>query len=606
MCGIAGYIGKRVLEDEIIYQTLNLMKKRGPDSQKFEYHQINNTNYYLFHSRLSIIDIDKRSNQPFSIEHYTIIFNGEIYNYIELRQLLDKKGIKCGTNSDTEVLLYYYILFGEDCVDYFEGMWSFAILNRKTGDIFLSRDRFAEKPLFVFDNSKEIIFASEIKLIKKLISDRLTINYNQVFRYLSNGYKSLYKKNETFFNEIAEVDFASNMIIDNQLKKIEKKYWNPEYKPLKIDIQEAIDGVRENLLKSVELRLRSDVPLAFCLSGGVDSAGLASIAAKEFNYDVNTYSIIDPDERYNEYDNMKATIDDIQCKAHFIHLEKEGNYNRLKTLVDYHDVPVATISYLIHSYISEAISKDGYKVAISGTGADEILTGYYDHFNLFLYEMRNHKEYKRFLKEWYEDTGKFVRNPYLKNPELYFKNPYLNDHIFLRSNEFSSFLRSTFYEEYDEVGYSDSRLRNRMMNEMFHEVTRVITHEDDLNSMLFSIENRSPYLDKKLFEFAYSIPNELLINDGYAKYVLRKALDGILNDQVRLDRRKKGFNASISSIIDFEDMEEYNKIFDDSPLWEIIEKSKVMDIVKEPSLTNSNSKFLFNLINVKLFLELND
>jgi asparagine synthase (glutamine-hydrolysing) len=343
--------------------------------------------------------------------------------------------------------------------------------------------------------------------------------------------------------------------------------------------------------------------LAFCLSGGVDSASLASIAKKEFNYDVTTFSIIDPDYRYNEIDNIQATIDDLDCKHFFIHLNFENMLDRLENLVDYHDGPVSTISYLVHSLLSEEINKNGYRIAVSGTGADELFTGYYDHFNLHLYEMRNHPNYKKFLNSWNKYTGKYIRNPYLKNPRLYFEDQTIRAHNHLNSDKFSRYLIDDFSIEIDESEYNNSLLRNRMLNELFHEGTRVILHEDDLNSMQYSIENRSPYLDVNLFDFSLSIPNEFLIINGYAKYVLREAVKGILNDKVRLDRKKKGFNASIESVLNFNDKKTIEYILDDGPVFDFVKKEKIEQLLKRGQFENSYKKFLFNFINTKIFLE---
>ena len=157
-------------------------------------------------------------------------------------------------------------------------------------------------------------------------------------------------------------------------------------------------------------------------------------------------------------------------------------------------------------------------------------------------------------------------------------------------------------EIFSENNYSDSLLRNRMMNELFHEVVRVILHEDDLNSMYYSLENRSPFLDKELFEFAYSIPSKLLIKNGYAKYLLRESMSGILNDKVRLEREKKGFNASINSIIDFNNKQHIDFILDDSKIFEFVKKEKIESLLMKKEYTNSFKKFLFNFINVKIFL----
>jgi asparagine synthase (glutamine-hydrolysing) len=360
------------------------------------------------------------------------------------------------------------------------------------------------------------------------------------------------------------------------------------------------------LFDAIKIRLRADVPLAFCLSGGIDSSAIVSIASKCHDYDVATFSIIDTDERYNERDNMQATIDALGCKHTLIDIDREGFIERLTKLIEYHDAPIYTISYYIHSILSESISEQGYKVVCSGTGADELVTGYYDHFNLYLYEMRHHCDYQKYLHDWQQNTGKFVRNPYLQNPRLYFDNSEFRDHLYLNNDVFRQFLKIDFNEEFFEEDYDRSLLRNRMLNELFHEVIPVVLHEDDLNSMMYSIENRSPYLDSRLFDFAYSIPVEYLVQDGYAKFILREAVKGILNEKVRMDRRKVGFNASINSLFDFAKKENRELLLDDSKVSAIIDRNRIEQLLQqEGPLPNSQSKFLFNLINAKIFLELN-
>lgn len=606
MCGIAGFIGNIELSTKSTQECLNKMRQRGPDNQSIKkYHYRGKNICYLLHSRLSIIDLNDRSNQPFEFNDITITYNGEIYNYLELRKQLESVGYKFSTASDTEVLIKSYHFWGENMFDKLEGMWSFAIYNRKTGRLILSRDRFAEKPLYYLKNRQGIYFGSEIKFIESLLDNSLEINYDQINRYIVNGYKSLYKHEETFFKKVNEVNYASYIIIDENLKLKQKKYWQ-----LKSNIQnnltysDAVKNVKELLIESVKLRLRSDVPIAFCLSGGVDSSSLASVASKILNRKISTYSIIDNDDRYNEFENISATLNDLNCEHSFIHVNEIKNMNmRLKKLISYHDGPVATISYLVHSLLSENISKNGYRISISGTGADELLTGYYDHFNLHLYSVRGTEYFKQKYSEWEKHIKPIVRNPYLKNPNLYIDDYKFRSHIYFDNKKFRKYLKADFEEDFIEVKYADDLLHNRMMNELFHEGTRVLVHEDDLNSMMNSIENRSPFLDRKLAEFCYTIPTHLLIKRGFGKIILRDSMKGILNDKVRLDTHKKGFNASIKSLFDFKNKNLKEEIMDQSKFFELVDREKVEKLINKDFFKNSESKLLFNILNVKYFLD---
>jgi asparagine synthase (glutamine-hydrolysing) len=600
MCGIAGFIGNDRIFDEIINKSLILMKNRGPDDQSFCHLKVNNSlNIYLLHSRLSIIDLKNRSNQPFKKKHIILIFNGEIYNYKEIRKNLEELGYKFYTESDTEVLANAYLQYGEKCVDYFEGMWAFALWDDKIKKLFLSRDRFGEKPLFFYKNQKGIYFGSEIKFIKSLSSDNFIINTAKININLLHGYKSIFQDNTSYFKNVLFLESGHNFIIDSNLNKKQYKYWKPIIKQnKKLSYSEACEGVNFYLKKSLKIRLRSDVPVTFCLSGGVDSSLLASIAVKEFNTKVSTYSIIDKDERYNEKKNILATVNDLKCKSNLVYLNHDKTLFNLKKLVRYHDCPISTVSYLVHSFLSEKISKNKYKVAISGTGADELFTGYYHHYLLYLKVIKHDKNFNKQLSDWKKFVIPLVRNPNLKDLSLRNKNNNYED-----INIIKKYVKKIIKKNKEKKFKNIDLLRNKMLNELFYEVIPVILHHDDLNSMYYSIENRSPYLDKNLFEFANSIPTNFLINQGYQKNLLRDSFKNILNDQVRLDRHKKGFNASINTIINFKDPIINSYLFDKNS--EINDFVNMKEIKKEIYTNKSNqfSKFIFSVLNAKIFID---
>lgn len=609
MCGIAGFFSKERVGDSQIHKTLNLMKNRGPDYQDFRLFRTSGEEKHigLLHSRLSIIDLDPRSNQPFTIGNHTIVFNGEIYNYLELRDTLHKRGIVLNTSSDTEVLLHYFRIYGEKCVDFLEGMWAFAVYNKENETLFLSRDRFGEKPLYYYENDEGFYFGSEIKFLRSLSGKSFSINHRHLKRHLAHGYKALYKTDETYFEDIRQLKYAENLILNSKGRSTLQRYWKPVCEiDDKMTLANAVEGTREALLNSVKIRLRADVPLAFCLSGGVDSAALASIASKEFGAKVTTFSIIDSDERYNEEDNIMATARDIGCEYHLISASQEDPLTRLTKLIQYHDAPIATISYFVHSMISEKISENGFKVSFSGTSADELFTGYYDHFLLHLNEMIGTSDYKDCRQDWSANILPLIRNQDLQNPDLYTERPNFRDHVFDSSEQINQYFIAPFLERFTEQIFTENVFRNRMLNELFHEITPVILHEDDLNSMFYSVENRSPYLDSNLQKFAYSIPSKHLIKNGYAKYILRDALNGILNDQVRLDRCKKGFNASINSIINFNDKGVKELIIDIiHSIDHIIDTKSLKLLMDKKKFYNHESKFIFNLLNAAIFINLN-
>ena len=195
------------------------------------------------------------------------------------------------------------------------------------------------------------------------------------------------------------------------------------------------------------------------------------------------------------------------------------------------------------------------------------------------------------------------KNPFLKNAYYILDSPNSREHIYLNSEKFSKYLYKNWSEPFNEVFYSEDLLRNRMANEIFHEVVPVILHEDDLNAMYFSIENRSPFLDHDLFEFCQNIPTKFLMRNGFSKIVLRDALKGLLHEKVSNSYKKVGFNAPISSFLDLNDRKIKDFLLDDGPIFDFLRKGKIESILNKSLLTNSLSKFLFNFINIKIFIE---
>lgn len=606
MCGIAGYIGKLEINPERIKKCLSQMGRRGPDASGVYGYSFQGTHVCMLHSRLSIIDMESRANQPFRIGSKTLVCNGELYNYLELKQNLSALGNNFYTENDTEVLFKTIIEYGwQKGLDKCEGMWAFALYDEENGSFFLCRDRFGEKPLYLYRDSTGLFFGSEVKFISALLGHNLSINYNQLYRYMVNGYKSLYKGNETFFQGVWELPPASVLHIDSSDTETKWSYWEPTFEQDEsMTYNQAVKGVKDALIQSVKLRLRADVPLAFCMSGGVDSNSLISIAKRELGYDVHGFTIENSDNRYDERELVNYSINELGIRHTSIPVDTTEFLPRLRELIRYHDAPIYTISYYAHWLLMRSIAGQGYKVSISGTAADELFTGYYDHHSMYLYEIADEPElFKRSIENWRKHIGPIVRNPYLQNPEVFINNCDERRHIFLDKDRFAACMSTAFNEDFSEQRYTSGLLRNRMLNELFHESVPVILHEDDLNSMYYSVENRSPYLDRDLFEFCYSIPTRHLIRDGYNKKVLRDSMQGIVPEKILAARRKVGFNASLYSFLNIRSTGSRNYLLDDSPIFEHVSKAAVKDIFSKSRLANSESKFLFNFICAKIFIE---
>lgn len=606
MCGIAGYFGTRRLEESALDECALRMRRRGPDDRSRRvFEGPEGRRAYLLHGRLNIIDLAARSNQPFQDGTSWLAYNGELYNYVELQKGLEVRGEAFKTSSDTEVFLRLLREDGLDALDRCEGMWAWALYDEKDGSLTLCRDRFGEKPLYVHRDPTGVYFGSEPKFIAALLGRRLEPDLDQLSRFLVNGYKSLYKGKQTFFKGVEEVRPGSWLRLDASGKETARRYWTPAHRPDDaMSYEAAVKGARERLIESVRLRLRADVPLAFCMSGGVDSNSLISIAKNVFGYDVHGFTIANTDKRYEEQAIVEEAVSRQKLRHTSIPVNPDRFLPRLRELVRYHDSPVCTINYYAHWLLMEAVASNGYRISVSGTSADELFSGYYDHHLAYLYEVRKEPALHAASRAaWESHIKPIVRNPFLRDPDAFVRDPEFRGHIFMNAAEFAACLRKSWSEPFREERYTADLLRNRMLNELFHEATPVVLHEDDLNAMYWSIENRSPFLDRGLFDFANTIPTRHLVRDGRAKAVLRDAMKGIVPDVVLESRRKVGFNAPIFSFLDMSDPQVRQELFRDSPVFDLLKKDKMQALLEKEALPNSESKFLFYFLTTKLFLE---
>lgn len=605
MCGIAGYQGKTPLPRENIERCLETMRRRGPDHRESKsWVSKSGVHTTLLHSRLSIIDLDPRSRQPLNVDRQWIVFNGELYNYIERKADLLKKRVALKTEGDTEIMLASIGQFGWEVLDQCEGMWAFAVYDEASEALTLCRDRFGEKPLYIFEDATGIYFASEIKMIAAMTGKKPEVDHDHLWRYLVNGYKALYKTKQLFFKGVRELKPGHTLQIDAKGKTDVTSYWDPTPGVQNdMSFAEAVAGAKERLVESVKLRLRADVPLAFCMSGGVDSIALISIAKRLFDFDVHGFTIVNTDSRYEEWDMISLAIKELGVKHTAVPLSTNGFLDGLRSLIRYHDAPVYTITYYAQWLLMKSIAEAGYKISISGTAADELFSGYYDHHLAYLQEIHGSALHASSLASWKEHIQPLVRNPYLRDPDLFIKNETFRDHIFLDAEEFAGYLRFEWQEAFAEENYSKNLLRKRMLNELRHESVPVILHEDDLNAMYYSIENRSPFLDRPLYEFCNSIPTRHLIQDGRAKAVLREAVRGIAPNAVIDNRRKVGFNAPVMDFIDVSQKNVRDYLLDNARIYQYVKKEKIENLLGKKDLPNSESKFIFYFVNCKMFLE---
>ena len=604
MCGIAGYFGHRKLSDKIISNTFDLMHSRGPDSKNFYKLRIKDKSLYLLHTRLKIIDLSNKANQPFFYKGNILIYNGEIYNYLDLKKKLIKLGYKFKTSSDTEVILLSYLQYGEKCVNYFEGMWSFVIWDRKKEKIFISRDRFGEKPLFYYKENKDFFFGSETKFIQSLANTTPEINDDLIKKNLIYGYKSIHKGNQTYFKNILSFNKSSYGYVDYQNNLTIKKYWIPKFKEDKsMSFQDACYYSKFFLKKSIEKKLISDVPISLSLSGGVDSSIIAGLIKKDFNQNITSFSLID-EGKYNEENLIKNTEKFLGIKTHKIKINYKEFLKNLRSVINYHNEPMPTITYFAQNFLTKEVNKNNFKVIMSGTGADELFTGYYDHFLQYFSVIKNTEKRKESIKEWRKFILPMLTNKSLKKTLTYIndKNNRINIYDNFRENLKHVKFKMPF--SFKEKKFTNNLLRNRMLNELFHEITPITLRHEDLNCMQYSVENRSPFLDSQLFSFANTIPSKYMIQDGFQKFILRKTFKNTLHQSVVNSRKKVGFNASLSLFIKNEKEKNLRNFFmEKSYIDKFVDTKKIFKLMQNKNKTPQIEKFLFNVMSIKIFLE---
>lgn len=601
MCGISGYIGKKSLDRRIIQSTLHLMKNRGPDNSGYVRFNSNKNEVFLLSSRLQIVDRKPRSNQPMKIGPYTIVYNGEIYNLKDIKKILNNK-ISLKTNSDTELILSLYICYGPSFVNFLNGMWAFAIYDQNKKILMLSRDRIGEKPLFYKKNNQGFYFGSETKYIRNLSNNYNKINNVKLCQYLKYGYKSIENNEESFFKDIFKLEPGNNLIINDNLQIKSNKYW--KIKPVENNHseREIIKNIKFNFKKYLPDICNTDLKIGLCLSGGIDSNYLLGFLTKYINKNISTYSIIDDnkDKRYNEETLIDKSINYHNVKNKKIYLSKEKNYfEKLKKLIEYHDKPVSTISYFLQSLLYKKMNEDNVKVSITGNGADEMFSGYYHHYNLY-YSCLNSSKKKNYIKQWKKNILPFIRNKEFKSLE---KINVKSNFNFFNNN----FFKTDKINKYKEHFFLKNKLKNKLLNEMFYQTLPLALLEDDLNAMFYSIENRSPFLNKELVEYAYGIPTNLLMKNTYNKYILRECLKSLAPETIRTNREKKGFNASFNSIFSFKDKKFSEWFFDKgSPIFNILNRKEYIKLFKnkyEEGFPDMNQQCLFNITSAKMFLE---
>ena len=544
MCGICGIYNKR--GNKVKSQNIEIMKKmmihRGPDEEgSFLSGEVG-----LGFRRLRILDLE-RGSQPMSNEDGSVkvICNGEIYNYLTLREELKKKGHYFKTRNDVEVIVHLYEEEGFECVKKLRGMFSFVLWDDKNKLIFGARDRFGIKPFYYLDRPEEFIFASEMKGILSLPQVEAEVEPLSLVNYLTFQYVP---EPDTMVQGIKKLPPASYFVLKGSSLQI-KKYWEVIFHPQDKPLAYFLEGIQENLREAVKLHTQSDVPWGGFLSGGIDSSIICALIREMGK--VSTFSVGYKEQGYSELEEAKLTAEYLKTDHHQYYISPEEFLKNLPKLVWHFDEPVADPA-AISLYFVARMAKEKITVSLSGEGADEVFGGYgiycephsLSYFRALPQSMQKGLKYLSGLLPEGTPGKNYVRRASVKLEDRYVGNAFifgdtikkqlLREEIPLVSyKEVTRRYFESHIKDYDEV--------TRMQYLDLHTwMTGDILAKADKMTMANSLELRVPYLDHVLFEFAATIPNRYKIRAGTTKYALRQAFKDILPRDV-IRRPKRGF-----------------------------------------------------------------
>jgi asparagine synthase (glutamine-hydrolysing) len=573
MCGISVLFHKNLLTQQLLLDflsSLNTINHRGPDDEgvvlintttgnykimrtekthkdvfgAHELADINLADYNLVlgHKRLSIIDLSFSGHQPMQgIDNSWIVFNGEIYNYIELKEELKILGAQFKTKSDTEVVLEAYRIWGIDCLTKFNGMWSICIWDAPNKRIVVNNDRFGVKPLYYYETNNSFRLVSETKQLSKYSDLTLLLNQTHVREFVKFGfldmdentmYESVLRFKKGHYIILSPLNYEHEYIYKNQ-----KQYYYLHKRQDIINEKEAVEQFRNLLYNAIKIRMRADVGFGFALSGGLDSSAILYMAKNVIQNEKMTNELIGIGAVFpgfkdiDESPFIKIVTDDLPCKTYLSYAMEDFNASNFENHIYNQDEPLHGTSYFAQYNMYSTAKKNGVKILFNGQGADEVFAGYHHHFyrhcrNLLI--RGKVIEYFSLIKLYANIKGikssklhKIVANELKMSAQI--KLGIIKfDHSILKYWNKINTLDEMLLRDFDTFQLP------------------LYLRADDRDSMSFSIESRHPFMDYKLVEFGYSLPNNLLIKDGWQKYLIRKSMHE-LPKSIAYRTDKKGF-----------------------------------------------------------------
>ena len=622
ICGIVSFKNAKPISNENLRNMSNVMFHRGPDDSGTFLNKEKSVGFGF--RRLSIIDIEG-GHQPMTNNDNTIwlVFNGEIYNHVSLRQRLINQGYHFKTNSDSETLIHGYAEWGEDLLNEIRGMFSFAIWDKNKQSLMLARDRLGIKPLYYHLDNNSFSFASEIKALLSLQHIEARLNEKSLYNYLSFA---VTPSPLTMFDNIKKLEPGHTLIVKKNGRIKETRYWEPISHKSTIKSMSEKDIVihlRKLLRQSVKFRMMSDVPYGVFLSGGLDSSLNVGLMNELIDGKVNTFSVsIEDDLASNELSHAKMVSDYFNTNHFELSINHKDCIEFLPDMVKYQDEPLCDPVCLPIYFVSQLARKNGIYVIQVGEGADELFSGYtmYNMFNDI-----NKRYFEPFSNLPFQLKKQISRllKLFISQKKYKYLDRAVNDrHLFWGgATPFDEFeILKLFRNNPEEDNYNSqiepiySYFQEKMPNNSFidqitylelrHRLPELLLMRVDKMAMATSVETRVPFLDHELVEFALSIPDTLKYKNGIGKYILKEAARGIVPEFV-IDRRKMGFCGSASNMMSGRLLEfAKNEILDS----DIINNKFNMDYVSSIIKSHESNKIdhgmkIFSLLNLSLWSE---
>jgi len=548
MCGIAGYIatkGKGV-DVAALGKMTRAVAHRGPDDEGLFVDGC----VGLGHRRLAIVDLTVAGHQPMRLggTGLTIVFNGEIYNYIEIRAELVQLGHRFNTNSDTEVILVAYEQWGPECVTRFNGMWAFSIFDKHRGQVFCSRDRFGVKPFYYADNAAAFVFGSEIRQLLPLLP-AVKANRKTVEEFLFAGITEPYV--ETFFDGVFKLPGGHNLIFDLDTNEYTiHRYYKLEVKAesQSLSLADAIDDYGRLLMSAVSIRLRADVTVGTCLSGGLDSSSLAAMAAHSYQKvrgeAFHAITAVSEQLDNDESGFAREVVDHVGLKWLTIKPTYEDFAASLDEVVRAQEEPFPSPSICMQYFVMRCARENNIPVLIDGQGGDETLLGYERYYAAHFLNLFRRAGVRYAFRSLYD----CMNNNAKMSPVLIIQYLIYFSSVGLRY--FTYRYRNRYMRKALAIP-KQMKLNAKAVWDIFElqklemeqtNLPKLLSFEDK-NSMWHSVETRLPFLDYRVVEKALSLPGESKIHFGWTKYVLRRYMEGKLPDCIVWRKNKLGFEA---------------------------------------------------------------